>query len=1260
MNSRDCREHYLNSLQPNMKKGKWTQVEELPWECMQYLIAQGHSRLGSQWCKISSMVPGRTDNAVKNFYNATSRSKALSRPESILWLYISHVRAGLAAAAAFSEALEGARQPSIEHLLQVWKAHAPAALVQHVLSSGLNLPEPPEPSGSWPGSASGEFSEPARKCGGRGRSRSPSTLSLNGRAGDDPHSPSTSVFDIGAAHHGGPGRCGAVSPSLDLSHFNVVDLSGNSGPGSGHACLDANTLLNLQHVCRNSSSELSYDTAPGTGGGGWLGGRPDSHSPELGPSSSPSPPNLVLDLTMPGSSSFGSAAAGHETGTTASLPPASSSPQLGVQQGRAGAQFSLDLRLTPVSVPASTSPRASSAHLVSWQQFQVGAAGPGHTGAHSLGGLGVQSLASPPSPQPPQSVLPPQQPAALPLHTLTPEQLRLQSQQQQITELQRQLKALQQQQLKQQLQNPASQAITAGDAEMPVPGEPVSSSHSSGNSDQPILLSKPGISVGPSWQGPALAWTAPLAAYPPGPTAPQAAVPRLAGGRFAAVAHPLAGRSTPPPPTQPALPTLLIPAWVSSPLVQQPSNAAWCVVNSAPSHPLPPAAAVAGGQPWSAASHLVFSQASQASQRLDVSTTRADSTQQGMIKTEQGEGGGWMQSGEEACALLGTGRSSDGSFTSAPGPTGANASELHAGPAGPFDMQRWLASVQLQQPAAMAGWSQTLLLQPEQQQHMLPTPPFAVSSPHGHHAPGVSTPLHMNPGSVATPQQLLPAQPCQQLSRAASDQRVEQLLAAAKQGAKVGEGVALADVLQRLGAQQLLAAEQAAAQQAGRMDLLLPDGAGQQDGAAGLGFRAAAGLNGPEVLVPAPPVQQQQQLSGGQCRRTRTVALRTALQSALPAWSKRQCTYVRRMVCGLDVSWLVGEGGVVVTGAMQAEVALHRGLLGLEEGEEVDGDWVEDPANRGRLLRHAVHTTREMEAAIAAWQLDMVPWQQAELTNPGLLPRPPRPPTPYAITPTSKCRARHVFIDTRGLYGMMRDAGMLEVLTEEGVTSLAKFRNGALPDPARPGHYIVGPKDSHVANRWDALLPDPRRQKLASPKHSFAQIVHTDGVALSVMFLRPKPAAPPADPPRMGRHMGALNPLAHLDAEWLGVDPGKTNMATVAHEERSAAGTVVSVWQRSLTAGQYYRDSGITRQAKATKKWLAEVKTQLTAVGRARADADTSSGAQPCAYLLEEHGQTRTPVQGAYDCRVSALNTAVTLALIAAGPLAGTPYNPGA
>ncbi|KAJ9522601.1 hypothetical protein QJQ45_019658 [Haematococcus lacustris] len=291
---------------------------------------------------------------------------------------------------------------------------------------------------------------------------------------------------------------------------------------------------------------------------------------------------------------------------------------------------------------------------------------------------------------------------------------------------------------------------------------------------------------------------------------------------------------------------------------------------------------------------------------------------------------------------------------------------------------------------------------------------------------------------------------------------------------------------------------------------------------------------------------------------------------------------------------------VLFAGRLKKSVSLAgaKVLLGTEEHQRRFGFW------------------GEMEAAMAAWQLDMVPWQQAELTNPGLLPRPPRPPTPYAITPTSKCRARHVFIDTRGLYGMMRDAGMLGVLTEQGVTSLAKFRNAAMCAfncrvslqsaalclPCEPTQLLKCLGMCiwwlRVANRWDALLPDPRRQKLASPKHSFAQIVHTDGVAISVMFLRPKPAAPPAELPRMGMGLGAVNPLAHLDAEWLGVDPGKSNMATVAHEERSAAGTVVSVRHWKLTAGQYYRDSGITRQTQATKTWLAKVEPQLTALSR--------------------------------------------------------------
>ncbi|GFH13944.1 uncharacterized protein HaLaN_09913, partial [Haematococcus lacustris] len=78
----------------------------------------------------------------------------------------------------------------------------------------------------------------------------------------------------------------------------------------------------------------------------------------------------------------------------------------------------------------------------------------------------------------------------------------------------------------------------------------------------------------------------------------------------------------------------------------------------------------------------------------------------------------------------------------------------------------------------------------------------------------------------------------------------------------------------------------------------------------------------------------------------------------------------------------------------------------------------------------------------------------------------------------------------------------------------------------------------------------------------------------------------------MGKQEGAVNPLAHLNAHWLGCDPGKTNLATVAHEERYPSGAVESVWQRSLTAGQYYRQSGITQHAKVSKAWMAGIQPE--------------------------------------------------------------------
>ncbi|KAJ9514392.1 hypothetical protein QJQ45_012389 [Haematococcus lacustris] len=277
-----------------------------------------------------------------------------------------------------------------------------------------------------------------------------------------------------------------------------------------------------------------------------------------------------------------------------------------------------------------------------------------------------------------------------------------------------------------------------------------------------------------------------------------------------------------------------------------------------------------------------------------------------------------------------------------------------------------------------------------------------------------------------------------------------------------------------------------------------------------------------------------------------------------PAWTERQRSWVARSVQGKEVTWLEGQeqgqGGVVPTAAMRDEVAWQRSLLGLAQGVVVNDAWLERGVNRGSLLRHAVDISRKLEAAHVSWQLDWADWQAAGGQRNT---RPYRPPSPFALTPSCSCKAHHIKLDTQALFGLMRTAGMLPA----DITSLPKFRSG-----------VAGPKDSEVANRWNAFLPNLAAVR-PNVGQKFAQVVHTDGVAISLMFIRPKPAEPPDKLPCMGKEEGAVNPLAHLHADWLGCDLGKTNM-------------------RHLTAGEYYRQSGITEHAKVFKVWMAGIKPQ--------------------------------------------------------------------
>ncbi|EOD33627.1 hypothetical protein EMIHUDRAFT_441483 [Emiliania huxleyi CCMP1516] len=211
---KQCRERWHNHLTPDVKKEKFTAEEDKA-------IVAAVARHGTRWCQIVKEIPGRSDNAIKNRWNALTRKLQRMRRREAQRESERERATGRSGEQELGGQLGG--PPAAQQMLA--SPNQAAELARQLLASGLDL-------GLLARTLEGREPDPASAHATDQRRQADAALLVHATLTHEPLEPLAAASDAAEEATGGA-PAGAESPSAGLGL--LLAAGGEDGDGDGPA-----------------------------------------------------------------------------------------------------------------------------------------------------------------------------------------------------------------------------------------------------------------------------------------------------------------------------------------------------------------------------------------------------------------------------------------------------------------------------------------------------------------------------------------------------------------------------------------------------------------------------------------------------------------------------------------------------------------------------------------------------------------------------------------------------------------------------------------------------------------------------------------------------------------------------------------------------------------------------------------------------------------------------------------------------------------